>query len=217
MNAMKPSDAISPIVASLALIAVIPLVAMSALAIIVDDGRPVFFHQRRIGKDGRPFDLLKLRSMKRIPSGTRITARSDLRITTAGRILRKYKIDELPQLWNVLRGEMCFVGPRPEVPEYVDLVDPRWQQVLSVKPGITDLASLVFRNEEELLDGQADAESFYRSWLLPRKLDLSAHYIRTRSFRTDVRLIASTLRHTLLPHLHDRHQVAKQFAYEGSL
>lgn len=214
---MKLPDAISPIVASVALIAVLPLVMACACAIVLEDGRPALFHQRRIGKNGRPFELLKLRSMRRAGCGTKITARNDLRITATGRVLRKYKIDELPQLWNIVRGEMGFVGPRPEVPEYVDLLDPRWQHVLSVKPGITDLASLVFRNEEDLLDGQADAESFYRSWLLPCKLDLSTHYIRTRSFTTDVRLIASTLRHTLRPRLHDRHQIAKQFAYEGSL
>jgi lipopolysaccharide/colanic/teichoic acid biosynthesis glycosyltransferase len=196
---------------------VAPVVAVCAFALLVEDGGPVFFRQRRIGKNGKPFDLLKLRSMKQVSSGTKITARSDSRITIVGKVLRKYKIDELPQLWNVLHGDMAFVGPRPEVPEYVDLSNPQWQRVLSVKPGITDLASLAFRNEEDLLGGQGNVDRFYRDWLLPRKLDLSAHYIRTRSFLSDVRLIAFTLKHTVLPHRHDRHQVAKQFDYEGAL
>src|SRR5205814_5896559 len=116
--------------------------------------------------------LLKLRSMKAMSMGRRITARNDTRITAVGRRLREYKIDELPQLWNVFRGDMSLVGPRPEVPEYVDLSDPRWQTVLSVKAGITDLASLVLRNEERLLSEQMDAEIFYRDWLLPQKLEL---------------------------------------------
>jgi lipopolysaccharide/colanic/teichoic acid biosynthesis glycosyltransferase len=214
---MKLSDVISPIAAGLSLIVVAPMVAVCALALVVEDGGPVFFRQRRMGKNGRTFDLVKLRSMKKESSGSKITARSDSRVTTVGKVIRQYKIDELPQLWNVLRGDMGFVGPRPEVPEYVDLSDPRWQRVLSVKPGITDLASLAFRNEELLLGGQGDVDRFYRDWLLPRKLDLSAHYIRTRSLATDVKLIALTVRHTALPHQHDRHQVAKQFAYEGSL
>ncbi len=214
---MKPSDVISPIAAVLALIAVAPIVAVSAAALVIEDGGPAFFRQHRIGKNGKVFDLVKLRSMKKVSSGARITARNDSRVTTVGRVLRKYKIDELPQLWNVLRGEMSFIGPRPEVPEYVDLSDQLWQRVLSVKPGITDLASLAFRNEEDLLGEQGDVAGFYRDWLLPRKLDLSAHYIQTRSFTTDVRLIALTLRHIALPRQHDRRQVAKQFAYEGSL
>jgi lipopolysaccharide/colanic/teichoic acid biosynthesis glycosyltransferase len=214
---MKSPDLISQIAAGLSLVAVAPIVAVCALALIVEGGGPVFFRQCRIGRNGRPFDLLKLRSMRHASHGTRITARGDSRITGVGKLLRSYKLDELPQLWNVLRGEMSFIGPRPEVPEYVDLSDPRWQAVLSVKPGITDLASLAFLNEENLLFRQKDFESFYRDWLLPRKLDLSAYYIRTRSFSTDVRLIALTIRHSILPHQYDPRQIAKQFAYEGSI
>jgi Sugar transferases involved in lipopolysaccharide synthesis len=214
---MKPSGAISPIVAVLAIITVAPIVTVCALALVIEDGGPVFFRQRRIGRNGRPFDLVKLRSMKRVASGGKITARNDSRITTVGKVLRKYKIDELPQLWNVFRGDMSFIGPRPEVPEYVDLSDERWQKVLLVKPGITDLASLAFRNEEDLLGDHGDVASFYRDWLLPRKLDLSAHYIRTRSFFADVKLIGLTLRHIAFPRQHDRHRIAKQFAYGGSL
>jgi lipopolysaccharide/colanic/teichoic acid biosynthesis glycosyltransferase len=214
---MKSSDLITRIAAGLSLIAIAPIVAACALALVVEGGGPVFFRQRRIGQNGRPFVLLKLRSMRQVSSGSKVTAQSDPRITVVGRVLRKYKIDELPQLWNILRGDMSFVGPRPEVPEYVDLSDPRWQSVLSVKPGITDLASLAFRNEENVLYGERDTDKFYREWLLPRKLDLSAYYIRTRSLTTDAKLIALTLRHTVLPHQHNRHQIAKKFAYEGPL
>ena len=214
---MKPSAAISPIAAVLAIITVAPIVTVCALALVIEDGGPVFFRQRRMGRNGRAFDLVKLRSMKSVVSGGKITARNDSRITTVGKVLRKYKIDELPQLWNVFRGDMSIIGPRPEVPEYVDLSDERWQKVLLVKPGITDLASLAFRNEEDLLGDQGDIASFYRDWLLPRKLDLSAHYIRTRSFFTDAKLIALTLRHIAFPRQHDRHRIAKQFAYGGSL
>ncbi len=214
---MKPRDMVPQIAAGLSLIAVAPIIAMCALALVVEDGGPIFFRQSRIGKNGRPFVLLKLRSMKHESRGTSITARGDSRITDVGKIMRKYKFDELPQLWNVLRGEMSCIGPRPEVPEYVDLSDPRWQAVLSVKPGITDLASLAFRNEETLLLHQNDCDNFYRDWLLPRKLDMSAYYIRTRSVATDVKLIALTIRHSLLPHQFDRHKIAKQFAYEGSI
>jgi lipopolysaccharide/colanic/teichoic acid biosynthesis glycosyltransferase len=214
---MKLSDVITRLTAGLSLIAIAPIMAACAIAVVVESGGPVLFRQRRIGQNGRPFILLKLRSMRHVSSGSKVTAQCDPRITVVGRFLRKYKIDELPQLWNILRGDMSFVGPRPEVPEYVDLSDPRWQSVLSVKPGITDLASLAFRNEENVLFGERDTDKFYREWLLPRKLDLSAHYIRTRSFTTDAKLIALTLRHTLLPRQHNRHQIAKKFAYEGPL
>jgi lipopolysaccharide/colanic/teichoic acid biosynthesis glycosyltransferase len=206
-----------PAVAGFAFIAVFPLLAVCAVAIFLEDRGPVLFRQLRIGKNGKPFLLLKLRSMKSSSSGSSITAGGDSRITAIGRLLREYKIDELPQLWNVFRGDMSFVGPRPEVPEYVDLSDPRWRAVLSVTPGITDLASLVFRHEERLLSGYSDAEKFYRELLLPQKLDLSAHYVRTRSRATDARLIALTLKHVFIRGEFDRHDIARQFAYRGTL
>jgi lipopolysaccharide/colanic/teichoic acid biosynthesis glycosyltransferase len=214
---MKRQDFISKVAAVLSLIPAAPAIAVCALALVIEDGGPIFFRQRRIGKDGKPFDLIKLRSMRRDSHGASITAQGDSRITRIGEVLRKYKIDELPQLWNILRGEMRFIGPRPEVPQYVDLSDSRWQTVLSVEPGITDLAALAFRNEETLLHQQSDLERFYRDSLLPRKLDMSAYYIRTRSFATDAKLIALTIKHSLLPRHFDRHTVEKQFAYEGFL
>lgn len=203
--------------AGLALIAVLPVLAVCALAIFLEDRGPVLFRQRRTGKHGRPFLLLKLRSMRSMSMGRSITARNDPRITAVGRRIRQYKIDELPQLWNVFRGDMSVVGPRPEVPEYVDLSDPRWQTVLSVNAGITDLASLVFRNEERLLAEQKDPEKFYRDCVLPLKLELSAHYITTRSLTSDARLIALTLKHIFVRGQLDRNDIAEQFAYQGAL
>ncbi len=203
--------------AGLALVVVFPVLAICAVAVFLEDRGPILFRQYRAGKHGRSFLLLKLRSMKAMSGGASITVRNDSRITAVGRRLREYKIDELPQLWNVVRGEMSLIGPRPEVPEYVDLSDLRWQTVLSVKPGITDLASLVFRHEERLLAGQNNAEKFYRHWLLPRKLDLSAHYIRTRSLASDIRLIVLTFKHIFVRGQLDRTEIAQQFAYQGAL
>jgi lipopolysaccharide/colanic/teichoic acid biosynthesis glycosyltransferase len=214
---MKPGYLLAQILAGLSLIAAFPIIATCAVAVFIEDGGAVLFSQCRIGKNGSPFLLWKLRSMKTLSSGRNITARTDDRITAVGKLLRAYKLDELPQLWNVFRGDMSFVGPRPEVPEYVDLLDPQWRVVLSVKPGIVDLASLAFRNEEDLLSEQNNPEKFYRDWLLPRKLDLSAHYIRTRSLPTDARLVALTFRHILFRGNLDRQKVARQFAYEGAL
>ena len=203
----------SRLAAALLLIAIAPVLAICALGILLEDGLPVLFRQARIGRGGRPFLLLKMRSMKTGGTGTKITAHGDSRITTCGKVIRRYKLDELPQLWNVFRGEMRFIGPRPEVPEYVDISDPRWVAVLSVEPGITDLASLTFRNEEALLSQQEHVENFYRDTLLPRKLDMSAYYISHRSFTTDLKLISLTVWHSLHPQKHDSRHIAEQFAY----
>jgi lipopolysaccharide/colanic/teichoic acid biosynthesis glycosyltransferase len=213
MTANLPGRAI----AGLTLIAISPLLAVCAVAIWLEDRGPVFFRQRRIGRNGEPFLLLKLRTMRSSTRGGSITAGGDSRITAVGKLLRDYKVDELPQLWNVFRGDMTLVGPRPEVPEYVDLSDPRWRIVLSVPPGITDLASLIYRHEERLLAAHSDVDRFYREWLLPRKLDLSAHYVRTRSFITDTRLIALTLKHVLVRGELDNNKIERQFAYGDTL
>jgi lipopolysaccharide/colanic/teichoic acid biosynthesis glycosyltransferase len=217
MAKMKRADLFRKIAAGISLIVVFPVIAASAAAVFCEDRGSIFFRQRRIGKNGKSFLLMKLRSMREMSMGSTITTRSDTRITAVGKLLRAYKLDELPQLWNVFCGDMNFVGPRPEVPEYVDLFDPRWESVLSVRPGIVDLASLAFRNEEELLAEQQNPEEFYRECLLPRKLDLSAHYMRTRSLASDTKLIALTLRHILIHGKLDRQKIARQFAYEGAL
>src|SRR5215475_13877752 len=127
------------------LLFLLPVFALIAIAILLDDGRPVFFTQVRVGRGGQPFRIWKFRTMRPGAAGNAITAAGDNRVTRLGRLLRKCKLDELPQLLNVIRGQMSLVGPRPEVPEYVQIETPLWRAVLQVKPGITDLASLLYR------------------------------------------------------------------------
>ncbi len=176
-----------------------PFLALLALEILLRDGRPVLFSQMRVGRYGVHFRIWKFRTMRSGAAGRAITTAGDERITETGVWLRKFKLDELPQLFNVLRGEMSLVGPRPEVPEYVDPRSPIWQTVLQVRPGITDLATLLHRDEEELLGAARDAESFYREVVLPAKLRLNLAYLRTRSFWKDIRLIWLTVRYSLSP------------------
>ena len=174
-----------------------PLLAAIAIRIRLCDGAPVIFSQRRMGRFGRPFLIRKFRSMvvdaPRL--GNSITAAGDKRVTRTGRFLRRFKLDELPQLWNVLVGEMSIVGPRPEVPEYVTLEDARWREVLSLRPGITAPASLAYLGEESMLARADDPERFYRESILPAKLELNLQYVRERGFISDLRVIGETLFH----------------------
>ena len=128
-----------------------------------------------------------------------ITAAGDARVTRVGAVLRRFKLDELPQLFNVLKGDMSLVGPRPEVPEYVQLEAPIWQAVLQVRPGVTDLATLLYRDEERLLGASDDPNALYRETVLPAKLMLNLGYLRSRSFRRDLKLILLTIRYSLFP------------------
>ena len=152
----------------------------------------VFFRQERIGKDGRPFRIFKFRSMRKDNAGLKITTGNDSRITPVGRFLRKSKIDELPQLINVLVGDMSFVGPRPEVADYVNLYTPYQRQVLLVRPGITGLASIRFRNENDLLTASDDPNRTYVEQIMPRKIDLDLEYIPHASVFYDIKLIFQT-------------------------
>jgi lipopolysaccharide/colanic/teichoic acid biosynthesis glycosyltransferase len=185
--------------AAAALVLLLPLWFLIAVAIACDDGLPILFRQTRIGRGNVPFQLLKFRSMRLRVPGPRITAGNDPRLTRVGAFLRRFKLDELPQLWNVLKGDMSLVGPRPEIPAFVDFQDPVWQTVLQVRPGITDLASLVFRNEEEILCGQNDPESYYRNEILPAKLALNMYYLRSRSLWSDLKIILITMRYSFFP------------------
>jgi lipopolysaccharide/colanic/teichoic acid biosynthesis glycosyltransferase len=180
------------------LIAAAPLMFLLAMAVKVQDGGPVFFRQRRVGYKGRPFTLWKFRSMGPGAQGVAITARGDRRITRVGRFLRRYKLDELPQLWNVLRGDMSLIGPRPEVPGFVDGDNPMWRKVHRVRPGITDLATLVYRDEERILAGFSDPERGYRDAVLPAKLALNIEYIDRRSLGRDLKLLALTVRYSFV-------------------
>lgn len=192
-----------------ALILLAPLLAFCALLILLDDGPPVLFRQERIGRRGEPFMILKFRSMRTGKPGIPITTSSDSRVTKVGAWLRALKIDELPQLINVLQGSMSLIGPRPEVPEYVEFDDEIWQQVLEVRPGITDLASLAFRHEEVLLASAADPSEFYRSVVLPEKLRLNLQYQQSRSFVLDLKLLWMTARYSFFPAGFDRGRVLR--------
>lgn len=167
------------------------LLVVSVLVAVTSPGG-VFFRQERIGKDGKPFRIFKFRSMRKDNAGLKITTGNDSRITPVGRFLRKSKIDELPQLINVLVGDMSFVGPRPEVADYVNLYTPYQRQVLLVRPGITGLASIRFRNENDLLTASDDPNRTYVEQIMPRKIDLDLEYIPHASVYYDIKLIFQT-------------------------
>jgi lipopolysaccharide/colanic/teichoic acid biosynthesis glycosyltransferase len=204
--------ALERLLAGMGLFACVPLLAAAALAIVLESGLPVLFCQDRVGKHGKIFRLIKLRSMHNTLKGALITAAGDARVTRAGAFLRKYKIDELPQLWNIFAGDMHFIGPRPELPPLVNPGDPLWDAVLSGKPGITDLATLVYRNEEDLLAQCEDPELAYRRDILPRKLALSVKYRRMRNLRSDLKLLALTIRYSFFPSGFEAGTVRKTFA-----
>jgi lipopolysaccharide/colanic/teichoic acid biosynthesis glycosyltransferase len=187
------------------------LFLVAAAAIWFEDGLPIFFLHSRIGRYGRRFRLVKLRSMRTGGGGPEVTSAQDSRITRVGQKLRKYKLDELPQLWNVLMGEMSLVGPRPEAPRYVDPGDPDWNAILCCRPGITDLATLVYRNEEEILARSEDPERYYREVVLPSKLALNIEYLRVRTFVMDLKLILLTIRYSFCPSGFDPDLVRQAF------
>ena len=176
-----------------------PVLVALTFVILWDDGPPVFFRQMRVGRRGKPFQIWKFRTMRTGSHGSLITAAGDGRVTRAGATLRRFKLDELPQLFNVFKGDMSVVGPRPEVPEYVQLEAPIWQAVLQVRPGVTDLATLLYRDEEELLGASGDPNTLYRESVLPAKLVLNLGYLRSRSFLRDLKLIHLTIRYSLFP------------------
>lgn len=181
------------ICAALGLIVLSPLLLVVSLLVGVTSPGGVFFRQERIGKDGKPFRIFKFRSMRKDNAGLKITTGNDSRITPVGRFLRKSKIDELPQLINVLVGDMSFVGPRPEVADYVDLYTPYQRQVLQVRPGITGIASIRFRNENDLLTASDDPNRTYIEEIMPRKIQLDLEYIPHASVPYDIKLIFQTL------------------------
>ena len=166
-----------------------------AIAIKCSSKGPVLFKQERVGKNAKTFKIWKFRSMvvNAEAKGMQITTDGDNRITNVGKFIRKTKIDELPQLFNVLSGKMSFVGPRPEVPKYVALYSDEQLRVLTVKPGITDLASIEFRNENDLLDGDDDPERKYIEEIMPAKLALNLKYIEKAGFFYDIGLIFKTI------------------------
>ncbi|MDQ1813151.1 sugar transferase [Massilia sp. CCM 9210] len=183
------------IVAALAgLVVLAPLFAVIAICIRLDSPGPAWFRQQRVGRFGVPFDIIKFRTMRVDGHGPQLTVGADARITRIGKFLRRYKIDELPQLINVVLGSMSLVGPRPEVPRYVACYPAEVRAVvLSVKPGITDWASICYKDENAILGRSADPERAYLDVILPAKLDYNVRYVRERGFWTDLRIIFSTL------------------------
>ncbi len=181
------------VLSGLLLLLLAPLLLGLALWVRLDSPGPALFRQQRVGRGGRPFTLHKFRSMREQAGGAGLTVGDDARVTRAGRWLRRLKLDELPQLWDVLRGAMSLVGPRPELPQYVAHYPEALRDVvLCVRPGITDPASLAFRNESALLAAAVDPEREYLERILPAKLQLSADYARRATLGSDLRLIART-------------------------
>jgi len=191
------------------LILLTPVFAAIGLLIRWKDGPPILFSQERVGRRGKLFVIWKFRTLRAGARGPAITAAGDCRVTRTGAWLRRFKLDELPQLFNVLKGDMSLIGPRPEVPEYVRLDDPQWRAVLQVRPGITDLATLLHRDEEALLGASPDPSRFYREIVLPAKLRWNLTYLCSRTFRRDLKLILLTIRYSLFPERFDRDHVGK--------
>ena len=182
-------------VSSVALVVLSPVLIVIGVVVASSSRGGAFFRQQRVGRDGTPFTMLKFRSMttSQDTRANAFTPGQRHRITTVGAILRKTKLDELPQLWNVLIGDMSLVGPRPEVPQWTKVYPKRWEVVLSVRPGITDPASIEYRDEESILASAEDPDACYRDEILPRKLDLSEAYVRNRSFLGDLAILIRTV------------------------
>lgn len=183
------------VVAWVGLLASSPVLLAAAVAVRLSSRGPILYRQERVGRGGVAFEILKFRTMRLDAAGPVVTVANDPRITTAGRVLRSTKLDELPQLWNVARGDMSLVGPRPEVARYVAMwpADAK-DEILSVRPGITDPASIEFRRESEILAAAADPERHYVEVILPRKVELYREYVRSRSLTGDLRVLGETLR-----------------------
>jgi len=183
-------------VATTGLILLLPVLLLIALAVRIDSKGPAIFRQDRVGRFGVVFRIHKFRTMKADHSrgGSLITVDRDPRITRVGHVLRRLKLDELPQLFDVLAGDMSIVGPRPEVPEYVAIYPAGLRdQILSIRPGITDEASILVRDESRLLGNAADPQRLYVEEIMPRKLELCARYAATHTFLGDLRIIGRTI------------------------
>ncbi len=194
---MTPKRIFDIVFSLLGLILLFPIFILISLAIKLDSKGPIFYKQKRVGKRGIHFNIFKFRTMilNADKFGKLITTSDDQRITSTGKWIRKYKLDEFPQLINVFRGEMSFVGPRPEVPKYVDYYPQEIKElILSVRPGIADEASIKYRNENEILSNcKDDPEIFYLEKILPIKLSLCKEYVQNNSLLSDLKIIVKTL------------------------
>ncbi len=175
------------------LVVLAPILVLVSLFVWLGDRGPVFFRQERVGRGGRLFRIHKFRTMRVASSGSQVTSADDDRITPLGKVLRKTKIDELPQLIDVALGDMSLVGPRPEVPRYVELWGEEARtEILSIRPGITDPAAIAYRNEQDELAAAEDPETHYTQVILPRKVAMYRDYVRNRSFVGDLKVILGT-------------------------
>lgn len=182
------------------LVILLPAFLIIGVAVFIESSGPVLYRQERVGRYGRLFVLRKFRTMRVNGNGPLLTAAGDLRVTGVGRVLRRLKLDELPQLWNVVRGEMGLVGPRPEVRAYVDPSNPDWHHVLRARPGLTDPVTLRLRDEESLLAAvDHDCDRFYRSHLQPYKLRGYQDYLMSRTWQSDLRILWQTAAAVLAP------------------
>ena len=176
------------------LIILLPLLIFVSLAIKIGSSGPIFFSQKRVGKDGKLFTLVKFRSMTvQQDSSSTATARGDVRITKIGAFLRKFKLDELPELWNVVMGEMSLVGPRPDVPGYADSLKGTDRNMLKLRPGITGTASLKYANEEEILAAQEDPQKYNDEVIFPDKVIVNLEYYENQSLWLDIKIIFATI------------------------
>lgn len=188
------------IIACFGLTLSLPILLLAALATAITSRGPVLFRQARMGRGGRVFTMYKLRTMTVSAAGPQVTAGDDERITGVGRLLRKSKIDELPELWHLLKGDMALVGPRPEVPKYVDAQAPLWRRVLQARPGLTDPITVCLRSEEALLASvPGDREQFYLRVLQPLKLKGYVEYLQRRSWQSDLLVLRDTIWAVILP------------------
>lgn len=184
------------ILSLIGIIFLIPIFIIISILIILDSNGGIFYFQNRVGKNNRDFKLIKFRTMFKDSEkkGLLTIGSNDKRITRFGYYLRKYKLDELPQLINIIKGDMSFVGPRPEVRKYVNLYNNEQMMVLSVRPGLTDYSSIEYINESEILKQSANPEKTYIDEIMPRKLELNLFYIKNQSIINDIKIIFSTIK-----------------------
>jgi lipopolysaccharide/colanic/teichoic acid biosynthesis glycosyltransferase len=184
------------LLACLLLPILLPVILAVSLVLFLSQGRPIFFHQNRVGRNFRLFRIYKFRTMtvRRRSEEGGFDAGSRERITPIGSFLRKTKLDELPQIYNVLKGDMSFVGPRPEVKKWVECYREEWKPVLSIRPGITDPASIEYRDEEKLLAEQDKPEKYYAEVILPHKLEIYQEYVKNKSIFLDAKVCMKTLK-----------------------
>ena len=176
------------------IIVVWPIIVIAWVVVFVETKSNGFFLQKRVGENGKPFTIIKIKTMKSDVQGSTVTTANDSRITKSGKFFRKYKIDELPQLYNILKGDMSFVGPRPDVPGYADRLQGEDRIILSIKPGITGAATIKYKNEEELLAKIENPKEYNDKIIWPDKIKLNKEYIKNWSLKKDIEYILKTIR-----------------------